>query len=92
MQRFVDGTYFAIKKIRLLQGNTDAKSHLDNELYAGKKLGKHPHIVQLIDSKENKLKTGSGNDKEVYLLFELCTEGNLASLIESRKSQGQTGL
>ena len=45
VQRFVDGTYFAIKKIRLLQGNADAKSHLDNELYAGKKLGKHPHIV-----------------------------------------------
>ena len=86
VQKFVEGTFYAIKKIRVMQGNTDAQSHLDNEIYTGQKLGKHPNIIELIDKKESQLKSGTGNeknrnDKEVYLLYELCTGGNLASLV-----------
>ena len=64
-----------------MQGNTDAQSHLNNEIYTGQKLGKHPNIIELIDKKESRLKSGTGNDKEVYLLYELCTGGNLTSLV-----------
>ena len=44
-QRLPDQQVFALKKLRVLQGNRDAQTHLENEYYAASKLGKHPHIV-----------------------------------------------
>ena len=50
----------------------DAETHLKNECYAASKLGKHPHIVHLLEKKEHDLKGGREGDKEVFLLYELC--------------------
>ena len=72
VQRFSDERIFAIKKIRILNGNRAAQNHLQNELNAIQKLGQHPNIVKLFETKEQLIKNGSPGDKEVYMLFELC--------------------
>lgn len=63
---------FAIKKVRLLQGNADAYTHVQNECYAASKLQKHNNIVQLFEKSEHALVNGKSGDREVYLLYELC--------------------
>ena len=52
VQRVSDSIVFAIKKIRVMRGNTDAANHLKNECYAANKLKKHAHIVQMLEKTE----------------------------------------
>jgi serine/threonine protein kinase len=48
-------------------------------------LGKHPHVVQLVDSYEHDVADGGRSlGTEVYLLMELCSGGCLADLIKQR--------
>ena len=73
VQRLTDNLFYAIKKIRVLRGNQDAMNHLKNECYASSKLGKHQHIIQLHDKNEHELPGGNPGDREVFLLYELCS-------------------
>ena len=73
VMRNTDNKFFALKKLRLLEDNTNAFTNLKNELSTLGKVDKNnPHLVKMIEKYETKLNGGSQRDVEVYLLQELC--------------------
>ena len=92
VQRLSDNNFFAIKKTRVLRGNQAAEMHLKNECFAASKLGSHANIVRLFEKSEHAIEGGNPGDKEVFMLYELCPNGNLFNLIQNRTNQGQKGL
>ena len=68
-----DNQFFALKKLRLLEGNLEAVKNLQNELRTLSKLDKtNDHIVKVVYKHETRIDGGSPGDKEVYLVMELC--------------------
>jgi serine/threonine protein kinase len=53
-----------------------------------RQLGKHAHIVQLVDVYEHAVLDGCRNvGTEVYLLMELCSGGSLADAMKQRQGR-----
>ena len=52
-------------------------------------LGKHQHVVQLVDAYEHAVVMEGGRSvgTEVYLLMELCSGGSLADTIAQRQGR-----
>jgi len=55
-------------------------------------LPQSPYIVDLIEVYETPRPSGRSEDKDIYMLFELCPGGNLVNFIESKSKHGHSRL
>eukprot|EP00347_Sterkiella_histriomuscorum_P008978 403342997 len=90
VQRIGDNQLMALKVMNIGRDSINAQIALQAESLTLSKICPHPNIVNLIDRQEVVLK--DLNNKQVLLLLEYCSGGNLYNLIEERSKQGLEGL